>query len=50
MRRGTGVINALTGFAFVILLSAWESALSATTFARVELVEGIVTIVDDKGQ
>jgi hypothetical protein len=47
MRRGKGVI---TGLAFIILLFAARTALSATTFAHIELVEGIVTIIDDKGQ
>src|SRR3982074_425864 len=50
MRRGKGVITAFTGLAFIILLFAARAALSATTFAHIELVEGIVTIVDDKGQ
>jgi hypothetical protein len=50
MRQHKGVLTALTWLAFVILLSAGRCALSATTFAHIELVEGIVTIVDDKGQ
>jgi hypothetical protein len=45
----TGVRTALTVLAFVILFAA-KTALAATTFAHVEVVEGIVTIIDDKGQ
>jgi hypothetical protein len=47
MRKRKGV---LTWLAFVILLSAGRTALSATTFAHIELVDGIVSIIDDKGQ
>ena len=36
--------------AFVALLSFGATASSATTFAHIELVEGIVTLIDDKGQ
>jgi hypothetical protein len=36
--------------AFFALLSFGNTALSATTFAHIEVVEGIVTIIDDKGQ
>src|SRR6202158_4372740 len=50
MRRGKGVITALTGLAFIILLFAARTGLSATTFAHIELVEGIVTVIDGKGQ
>jgi hypothetical protein len=50
MRQHRGVLTALTWLAFVILLSAGRCALAATRFAHVELVEGIVTIIDDKGQ
>jgi hypothetical protein len=36
--------------AFFALLSFGTTASSATTFAHIEVVEGIVTIIDDKGQ
>jgi hypothetical protein len=47
MRKRKGV---LTWLAFIIFLSAGRTALSATTFAHIELVDGIVSIIDDKGQ
>jgi hypothetical protein len=50
MRTGKGVSTALTMLAFVMLLFVARTALSADTFAHIELVEGIVTIIDDKGQ
>jgi hypothetical protein len=50
MTKRRGVLPALAWFAFVILLLAGRTALSATTFAYIELVEGIVAIIDDKGQ
>jgi hypothetical protein len=40
----------MAGAAFFALLSFGTAALSANTFAHIEVVEGIVTIIDDKGQ
>jgi hypothetical protein len=45
-----GVFAAVAWVAFFVLLSFGTTASWATTFAHIELVEGIVTIVDDKGQ
>jgi hypothetical protein len=45
--------SALAGVAWAVffgLLSFGSAASSATTFAHIEVVEGIVTIIDDKGQ
>jgi hypothetical protein len=50
MRTGKGVSTALTMLAFVMLLFVARTALSADTFAHIEIIEGIVTIIDDKGQ
>lgn len=50
MRKRHGGFTALTGLAFVILLSAARAASPATTFAHVEVVDGVVSIVDEKGQ
>jgi hypothetical protein len=45
-----GVFSAVPWVAFLVLFLFGTTASSATTFAHIELAEGIVTIVDDKGQ
>jgi hypothetical protein len=50
LKEPKSVFAAVAWVAFFVLLSFGTTASSATTFAHVELVEGIVAIVDDKGQ
>jgi hypothetical protein len=50
VKKPISVLAGAAWVAFFALLSFGTAALSATTFAHIEVVEGIVTIIDDKGQ